>query len=93
MLRDFGVEGVRVQEVVSLDPDMLAYLPYDPLRIILPQRALTFHPAARSMALFSCSNGGRRTQISRSRAALKESGSQIRYYLIYFFPRWQLLRL
>ncbi|KAL8673346.1 MAG: hypothetical protein Q9168_002225 [Polycauliona sp. 1 TL-2023] len=27
MLRDFGVEGVRVQEVVSLDPDMLAYLP------------------------------------------------------------------
>ncbi|KAL8928409.1 MAG: hypothetical protein Q9172_000895 [Xanthocarpia lactea] len=27
MLRDFGVEDVRVQEVVSLDPDMLAYLP------------------------------------------------------------------
>ncbi|KAL8883404.1 MAG: hypothetical protein Q9192_007185 [Flavoplaca navasiana] len=27
MLRDFGVEGVRVQEVVSLDSDMLAYLP------------------------------------------------------------------
>ncbi|KAL8735663.1 MAG: hypothetical protein Q9166_000832 [cf. Caloplaca sp. 2 TL-2023] len=27
MLKDFGVEGVRVQEVVSLDPDMLTYLP------------------------------------------------------------------
>ncbi|KAL8760590.1 MAG: hypothetical protein Q9184_003232 [Pyrenodesmia sp. 2 TL-2023] len=27
MLRDFGVEGVRVQEVVSLDQDMLACLP------------------------------------------------------------------
>lgn len=29
MLRDFGVEDVRVQEIVSLDPDMLACLPYD----------------------------------------------------------------
>lgn len=27
MLRDFGVDGVRVQEVVSLDQDMLACLP------------------------------------------------------------------
>ncbi|KAL8656222.1 MAG: hypothetical protein Q9226_002735 [Calogaya cf. arnoldii] len=27
MLRDFDVKDVRVQEVVSLDPDMLAYLP------------------------------------------------------------------
>lgn len=29
MLRDFGVKEVRVQEVVSLDHEMLASLPYD----------------------------------------------------------------
>ena len=86
MLRDFGVEGVRVQEVVSLDPDMLAYLPYDPLRVIFRHRTLRFPPAAPFMVLSSCSNGGRRTQISRNQAAPKEFGSQIRYYLIYFFP-------
>ena len=27
MLKDFGVQGVRVQEVVSLDEEILAYLP------------------------------------------------------------------
>lgn len=26
MLRDFGVKGVRVQEVVSLDEEMMAFL-------------------------------------------------------------------
>jgi ubiquitin carboxyl-terminal hydrolase L5 len=29
MLRDFGVKGVKVQEVVSLDEDMMAFLKYD----------------------------------------------------------------
>ena len=28
MLRKFGVVGVKVQEVVSLDAEMLAFLPY-----------------------------------------------------------------
>lgn len=28
MLRDFGVKGVRVQEVVSLDEEMMALLQY-----------------------------------------------------------------
>ena len=28
MLRKFGIEGVKVQEVVSLDAEMLAFLPY-----------------------------------------------------------------
>ncbi|KAK5700403.1 hypothetical protein LTS12_028417 [Elasticomyces elasticus] len=28
MLRDFGVKGVRVQEVVSLDEEMMAFLQY-----------------------------------------------------------------
>ena len=27
MLRDFGVKGVKVQEVVSLDQQLLAFLP------------------------------------------------------------------
>ena len=29
MLKDFGVQGVKVQEIISLDEDMLATLPYD----------------------------------------------------------------
>ncbi|KAL8780260.1 MAG: hypothetical protein Q9194_001023 [Teloschistes cf. exilis] len=33
MLRDFGVKQVRVQEVVSLDHEMLASLPYDQLSL------------------------------------------------------------
>lgn len=28
MLREFGVKGVKVQEVVSLDEEMLAFLRY-----------------------------------------------------------------
>jgi ubiquitin carboxyl-terminal hydrolase L5 len=28
MLREFGVEGIKVQEVVSLDEGMMALLPY-----------------------------------------------------------------
>jgi hypothetical protein len=28
MLREFGVEGVKVQEVVSLDEEMIDLLPY-----------------------------------------------------------------
>jgi ubiquitin carboxyl-terminal hydrolase L5 len=28
MLRDFGVKGVKVQEVVSLDDEMLEFLQY-----------------------------------------------------------------
>lgn len=28
MLREFGVKGVRVQEVVSLDEEMMAFLKY-----------------------------------------------------------------
>ena len=28
MLRDFGVSGVKVQEVISLDEESLNYLPY-----------------------------------------------------------------
>lgn len=28
MLRDFGVKGVKVQEVVSLDDEMMAFLEY-----------------------------------------------------------------
>ena len=27
MLKEFGVKGVKVQEVVSLDDEILAYLP------------------------------------------------------------------
>jgi Ubiquitin carboxyl-terminal hydrolase, family 1 len=30
MLREFGVKGVKVQEVVSLDEEMMAFLPYVP---------------------------------------------------------------
>jgi Ubiquitin carboxyl-terminal hydrolase, family 1 len=30
MLREFGVEGVRVQEVVSLDKEMMDLLPHVP---------------------------------------------------------------
>jgi ubiquitin carboxyl-terminal hydrolase L5 len=29
MLREFGVKGVKVQEVVSLDEEMMAFLRYD----------------------------------------------------------------
>ena len=29
MLRDFGVKGVKVQEVISLDEEMMAFLKYD----------------------------------------------------------------
>lgn len=29
MLRDFGVRGIKVQEVVSLDEEMMAFLKYD----------------------------------------------------------------
>lgn len=29
MLREFGVKGVKVQEVVSLDEEMMAFLQYD----------------------------------------------------------------
>lgn len=28
MLREFGVKGVKVQEVVSLDEEMMAFLKY-----------------------------------------------------------------
>ena len=28
MLREFGVQGVKVQEVVSLDEEMMAFLEY-----------------------------------------------------------------
>jgi hypothetical protein len=30
MLREFGVKGVKVQEVVSLEEEMMAFLKYDP---------------------------------------------------------------
>jgi hypothetical protein len=30
MLREFGVQGVQVQEVVSLDEEMMAFLKYEP---------------------------------------------------------------
>lgn len=33
MLKDFGVKGVKVQEVLSLDDEMLAMLPYVRIRI------------------------------------------------------------
>jgi hypothetical protein len=29
MLREFGVKGVKVQEVVSLDEEMMAFLEYE----------------------------------------------------------------
>jgi ubiquitin carboxyl-terminal hydrolase L5 len=29
MLREFGAKGVKVQEVVSLDEEMMAFLKYD----------------------------------------------------------------
>jgi hypothetical protein len=29
MLREFGVRGVKVQEVVSLDEEMMAFLEYE----------------------------------------------------------------
>jgi hypothetical protein len=29
MLREFGVKGVKVQEVVSLDDELMAFLKYD----------------------------------------------------------------
>jgi hypothetical protein len=28
MLREFGVDGIKVQEVLGLDEDLLAFLPY-----------------------------------------------------------------
>lgn len=28
MLREFGVDGIKVQEVVGLDEELLAFLPY-----------------------------------------------------------------
>ena len=30
MLREFGVKGVKVQEVVSLEEEMMAFLKYEP---------------------------------------------------------------
>lgn len=30
MLREFGVKGVKVQEIVSLEEEMMAFLKYDP---------------------------------------------------------------
>lgn len=35
MLREFGVKGVQVQEVVSLDEEMMAFLKYEPTRFCL----------------------------------------------------------
>lgn len=35
MLKDFGVKGVKVQEVFGLDEDLLAMLPSVPLILIL----------------------------------------------------------
>ena len=29
MLREFGVKGVKVQEVISLDEEMMAFLKYE----------------------------------------------------------------
>jgi hypothetical protein len=37
MLKDFGVSGVKVQEVFSLDPEMLKDMPY-----VFYQTALCF---------------------------------------------------
>lgn len=37
MLREFGVKGVKVQEVFGLDDEMLAMLPYDTLSTLKQQ--------------------------------------------------------
>lgn len=39
MLREFGVKGVKVQEVVSLDEEMMAFLQYGVPLSILPLMA------------------------------------------------------
>jgi ubiquitin carboxyl-terminal hydrolase L5 len=38
MLREFGVDGIKVQEVVGLDEELLAFLPYvsNTLDVLLP---------------------------------------------------------
>ena len=33
MLKKFGVQGVKVQEIVSLDDEILAFLPYARRRV------------------------------------------------------------
>lgn len=53
MLRDFGVKEVRVQEVVSLDHEMLASLPYDQLSLFsLCSKVLRSQPVYGLVFLF-----------------------------------------
>jgi Ubiquitin carboxyl-terminal hydrolase, family 1. len=42
MLRDFGVKGVKIQEVVSLDEEMMAFLKYVVVLLTTPHCALIY---------------------------------------------------
>lgn len=79
MLREFGVKGVKVKEIVSLDTDILARLPL--------VHALEFPWSVLSYALAgaqftdssSSSSGGKMTLLSRKPPVHLMSGLPIRY--------------
>ena len=74
MLRDFGVKGVKVQEVVSLDDELLAFLPCVYLRNCLGDLMLRTFPAGQSMVSSSYTVGVKTTLNSRKLHVQRECG-------------------
>ena len=83
ILKELGVRGVKVQEVVSLEPEMLELLPYvlwnteeiDALGLGYSNQRFS---DGLSTDWSSCSDGRRMILISKSRVAQRAFGSPIR---------------
>lgn len=81
MLRDFGVKGVKVQEIVSLDDEMLQFIQY--VHKFLPvwfsvDKEMRCFVANQSTVLYFFSGGKKTTLRNKNKAAQMTSGSQIR---------------
>lgn len=88
MLRDFGVKGVKVQEIVSLEDEMLALLQY----VLRATGSMASYnkfvsfltnsnqcTANRSMGSYSSFDGRKMTQINRSQAVQRAFGLRTRF--------------
>lgn len=83
MLRQFGVRGVKVREIFSLDDEMLSFLPFVENAEVNPLGAyrLIYVLVVLSTDSYSCSSGGKMTQRSKNYVVLRMFGSRTRYLL------------
>lgn len=75
MLRQFGVQGVKVQEIFSLDNEMLDFLPFVFHPEVHPLATeLICVPVVLSTDSYFCLNGGKMTLRSKNQIALQTFG-------------------